>query len=365
MINLTVGEMFCGPGGGGLGLMLAAKDIGQNKIRIEHQWATDYDEATCASYRKNISYYAEKLFGDKSHVNVICEDVRQVDISTSGPLTKVDGFIFGFPCNDFSLVGRNKGLDGKFGPLYTYAVELLSRPDKPKWFVAENVTGLSSSNDGKAFDVIINSLQNCGYRINAHKYQFADYGIPQKRNRIVIVGIRDDQNYEYVVPKPSNIKMTARQALENISQDSENHELTKHAPHIIKRLQHIKPGNNAWNSELPADLQLKMSGATLSQIYKRLSPDEPAYTVTGSGGGGTHIYHWEEPRALTNRERARLQTFPDDFVFQGAKESVRKQIGMAIPPNGARVIFQALLKSMLSIEYDGISANLNMQGKLF
>ena len=91
------------------------------------------------------------------------------------------------------------------------------------------------------------------------------------------------------------------------------------------------PGENAWNSSLPKHLQLNVKGAKLSQIYRRLYPDRPAYTITGSGGGGTHGYHWSEPRALTNRERARLQTFPDDFVFKGGRGSVRKQIGMAVP----------------------------------
>ena len=98
-----------------------------------------------------------------------------------------------------------------------------------------------------------------------------------------------------------------------------------------------------------------MKGAKISQIYKRLSPDKPAYTVTGSGGGGTHIYHYEEPRALTNRERARLQTFPDNFVFEGSKESVRKQIGMAVPADGARIIFEAILKTFAGIPYDSMA----------
>ena len=88
----------------------------------------------------------------------------------------------------------------------------------------------------------------------------------------------------------------------------------------------------------------------MSQIYKRLDPDKPAYTITGSGGGGTHVYHWQEPRALTNRERARLQTFPDDYVFSGSKESVRRQIGMAVPPLGARIIIEAVLKTLSGIK---------------
>ena len=101
-----------------------------------------------------------------------------------------------------------------------------------------------------------------------------------------------------------------------------------------------------------------MRGAKISQIYKRLDPDKPAYTVTGSGGGGTHIYHWEENRALTNRERARLQTFPDTYVFHGSKESVRKQIGMAVPCDGARIIFEAILKTFAGIPYTSMPANI-------
>lgn len=105
-------------------------------------------------------------------------------------------------------------------------------------------------------------------------------------------------------------------------------------------MSYIKPGENAFTADLPERLRLNVKGAKISQIYKRLDPNKPAYTVTGSGGGGTHIYHYAEPRALTNRERARLQTFPDTYIFEGSKESVRKQIGMAVPSKGAKVILK-------------------------
>ena len=95
----------------------------------------------------------------------------------------------------------------------------------------------------------------------------------------------------------------------------------------------------------------------ISQIYKRLDPEKPSYTITGSGGGGTHVYHWSENRALTNRERARLQTFPDDFVFSGSKESVRKQIGMAVPAEGAKIIFESVLNTFAGISYDFVEAS--------
>ena len=84
-------------------------------------------------------------------------------------------------------------------------------------------------------------------------------------------------------------------------------------------IKYIKPGESAWNAQLPTYLKLNVKGAKLSHIYKRLEPSKPAYTITGSGGGGTYVYHWYENRALTNREGARLQTFPDEFVFLGSK----------------------------------------------
>jgi len=96
----------------------------------------------------------------------------------------------------------------------------------------------------------------------------------------------------------------------------------------------------------------------MSQIYKRLDPQKPAYTITGSGGGGTHVYHWSEHRALTNRERARLQSFPDDFIFEGSKESARKQIGMAVPPIGAQAVISAVLKTFAGIPYEFVEPKL-------
>ena len=131
-----------------------------------------------------------------------------------------------------------------------------------------------------------------------------------------------------------------------------NNEMPKQSSIVVERLKHIRPGQNAFTANLPEHLRLKVKGAKISQIYKRLDPNKVAYTVTGSGGGGTHIYHWSENRALTNRERARLQTFPDSYVFQGSKESVRKQIGMAVPCQGAKIIFEAVLKTFAGIEYD-------------
>ena len=279
---------------------------------------------------------------------------------------RADGFAFGFPCNDFSQVGEKMGVNGTFGPLYTYGIDVLNKYS-PKWFVAENVGGLSSSNEGSAFLTILNDLSKAGkrggYVLVPHLYKFENYGIPQARHRILIVGIRKDLNLEFKVPSTdlyTHVDTSAKNALTNprISKSAANHELTRQAPQVVERLKLIKPGENAFNAKLPPALQLNVKGAKISQIYRRLHPDKPSYTVTGSGGGGTHVYHYEEPRALTNRERARLQTFPDDFIFEGTKESVRKQIGMAVPVRGAQVVFEALFKTLSGKSYPSIESNM-------
>ncbi|WZL82368.1 DNA cytosine methyltransferase [Vallitaleaceae bacterium 9-2] len=350
-MRFELGELFCGPGGIAHGATTAR--IENEEFQIVHKWANDYDQDTCNTYAYNIC--------PEHPESVICEDVRKLRINDLEP---IDGFAFGFPCNDFSLVGEQKGFDGEFGPLYTYGVKVLKK-FKPKWFLAENVGGIRSANEGGAFKKILNDLENVGYKLYPHLYKFEQYGIPQARHRVIIIGIRKDLPYEFKVPSPApyaDIDNTSKTALEvpPIAKDALNNERTRQSAVVTERLKHIKPGQNAFNADIPENLQLKVKGAKISQIYKRLDPHKPAYTVTGSGGGGTHIYHYDEPRALTNRERARLQTFPDHYNFQGGKESVRKQIGMAVPAAGAKIIFEAVLRTFAGIEYESVECNVEI-----
>lgn len=342
-----LGELFCGPGG--LAYAATNAQIEDKSYSIKHVWANDYDQDTCNTYTRNIC--------PNEPESVVCGDVRKLDIASLG---EIDALAFGFPCNDFSVVGEQKGFDGTFGPLYSYGVKALEIY-KPKWFLAENVGGLKSANEGKAFEKIKEDLIAAGYKIYPNLYKFEEYGVPQARHRMIIVGIRSDLPYEFKIPSPSiykDVDVSCKTALEvpPIPSYATNNELTKQSATVVERLKHIKPGENAFTANLPEHLRLNVNGAKISQIYKRLDPLKPAYTVTGSGGGGTHIYHYDEPRALTNRERARLQTFPDSYVFEGSKESVRKQIGMAVPSKGAKVIFEAILKTFARIPYDSIDA---------
>ncbi|WP_166997314.1 DNA cytosine methyltransferase [Paramicrobacterium fandaimingii] len=349
-----MGELFSGPGGMALGAHEAARSTG---IPLSHGWANDYDEDTVATYIANIEGALPET--------VLCQDVRSLDVASLPP---INGFAYGFPCNDYSLVGENRGLKGEFGPLFTYGVKVLEH-HQPEWFVAENVSGLRSSNGGKDFAHILETLRNAGpgYKLTPHLYRFEDYGVPQRRHRIIVVGIRSDLSMEYRVPAPTHLGpdrwKSASDALADIPANAPNQEATRQSINVVRRLNLIDPGENAFNAKRMSDeLRLNVKGATLSQIYKRLRPDRPSYTITGSGGGGTHGYHWFEPRALTNRERARIQTFPDEFRFVGRKESVRRQVGMAVPPEGAFHIFRALFRSILGTEYDSVPANLDRQG---
>lgn len=344
-----MGELFSGPGGLAYGALKARSR--DNRFKIQHVWATDIDPIACDTFRINICPSVPD--------SVIHEDVRELDTST---LPAIDALSFGFPCNDFSLVGERRGIDGNYGLLYSYGVEILES-HQPLWFLAENVGGLRSANNGKALTTIFRNFEQAGYSIYPHLYRFEQYGIPQARHRIIIVGIRKDLGLPFFPPSTEpyqHIDNSCRNALENppIPHNALNQEPTNHSPIVIERLKHIRPGENAFNAHLPPELRLNVEGAKISQIYKRLDPDKPAYSVTGSGGGGTHIYHYHEHRALTNRERARLQTFPDDFFFRGTKEQVRKQIGMAVPCAGAKIIFEAILNTFANIAYPHVECNI-------
>lgn len=386
MPSYKLGEMFSGPGGIALGAELASREIArEGGSSVEHGWAVEYHPDTAETYKQNIQ--------GASGQTVFTADVRNFDLRK---VPDFDAFAFGFPCNDFSTVGEHRGLDGDYGALYTYGVHALAL-HSPAWFVAENVSGLSKANGGKAFGKILSALSRPGaavltdsnfidfygadsgtvdldleYELVAHLYKFEDYGLPQRRHRFIITGIRRDVREGlksgFQVPAPTTPKKwqqkTAQAAIEAdpIHPDAYNNSRIRHQQSVIDRLNAIAPGKNVFNTKFEdSSLQLNVRGATLSNIYRRLVADEPSYTVTGSGGGGTHMYHWAEPRALTNRERARLQTFPDSFCFSGGNPSVRRQIGMAVPPEGAQRVIEAMLRTMDGTAYDFVRPSLDAE----
>lgn len=384
MPSYVLGEMFSGPGGIALGAERASTQISrEGGSSVSHGWAVEYHPDTADTYRRNIRGASED--------SVFTADVREFDLRQ---VPEFNSFAFGFPCNDFSTVGEHRGLEGDYGALYTYGVHALAL-HSPDWFVAENVSGLSRANGGMAFGKILSALRrpghaarsdgnfcefygtdaeavdpDLGYELVANLYRFEEYGLPQRRHRFIITGIRKDVRRRlrkgFQVPTPTTPQRwqqtTARDAIEAdpIHPDAYNNNRIAHRQSVVDRIKAIAPGKNAFNTAFEdASLKLNVKGVTLSNIYRRLSADEPSYTVTGSGGGGTHMYHWDEPRALTNRERARLQTFPDGFRFLGGNPSVRRQIGMAVPPDGAQVVIEAMLRTMDGTDYDSVRASLD------
>ena len=357
-----IGELFCGAGGFAEG----AKQAG-----FRHLWGTDYDKDSCESFEKNQQIPAYPIdirkFTDTVHMKQVLRDHG-----------KINGLMFGFPCNDFSLANKqvDKKLIRRFGRLYKYGCVALNFFE-PEFFVAENVTTITKTfksrkeqlvednkkqlaNDNyKNFKKIMMDLSSCskhGYNIFADNYNFEEYGVPQRRHRMILVGFRNDFykknkiSYEKAFRDENFEKngkyVTVEKALKNIPRKAPNQEKTIHQQQVIRRLKKTAEGKNVWDLGNDPDGLPKVKSARMSNIYKRLKRDEPAYTVTGSGGGGTHMYHFEENRALTNRERARLQTFDDYYEFKGGKESVRKQIGMAVPVLGAKLIMEAIKKSL-------------------
>lgn len=345
--QLRLGELFSGAGGLSLGA-LQAEWKGKG---YAHHWAVDRDADACRTYLKSVPGADGRT--------VLCEDVRTVDLAA---LPKIDVLAFGFPCNDFSTLGYRKGLDGPHGRLYEEGVRALAA-HRPLAFVAENVRGLAFDAGGATLRRILCEFAAAGpgYRVTPHLYRAEGYGVPQLRRRIVIVGIRKDLGKSFRVPAPdAGPPRTAREGLENppVPEGAANREPWRISPVVLERLSFVPPGGNARKAELPERLARGLDRAGFSNCYRRLHPDRPAFTVTASTGGGAHTYHWSEPRALTNRERARLQTFPDAFAFEGSRSSVARQIGMAVPPELARRVFRALLMTLHGGEYPSVEANI-------
>tara|TARA_Y100000310_G_scaffold344193_1_gene455646 strand:+ start:502 stop:1614 length:1113 start_codon:yes stop_codon:yes gene_type:complete len=363
---LNYGELFCGPGGMAQGAKNISVVSHGVKYVIRPIWAIDNDKSSCLTFRKNIVPYKSEIISamDIPSMNgdgeryVINDDIEKIDFSK---LPKVDVLAFGFPCNDFSLIGKMEGINGKYGALYKFGIKALDVL-KPEFFIAENVSGLASNNQINVLKNIIREIISAGptYKVYKNFYRLEDYGIPQTRHRIFIVGFKN-HNIEFVKPRPTYEKITAYEAIVKgkvygegpLKKETNNHHIKKPNPRVQKRLYQTKPGQNAWTADLDDDVKLKgVKGAKFSSIYRKLDPKKPAYTVTGSGGGGTSMYHWtmakNKQRALTNRERARLQTFTDNFIFYGNHTEVRRQVGMAVPIKASEIIFKAVLKTYLS-----------------
>lgn len=325
-ISPTIVSIFSGCGG---------LDLGFHMEGYQTIWANDFAEWAVASFRENL--------GDVIHYG----DITKIDPYTDKTIPDCDLVLGGFPCQDFSVIWKQPGLNGKRGGLYRHFLEFVDAK-KPKAFVAENVKGLLTANKHKAIETIIHDFESIapGYIVKPHLYNFAEYGVPQFRERLLIVGIRVDTGFDFKHPKPTHGPngnfpyVTAGQALQGALDVPYNNERINCKEKTRQMLELIPEGGNF--TDIPKDNPLYVKGM-ISHVYRRIDRNEPSKTIIAAGGGGTWGYHYPEPRPLTNRERARLQSFPDDFKFMGNITEVRRQIGNAVPPVGVRAVAKRLM----------------------
>jgi DNA (cytosine-5)-methyltransferase 1 len=307
-------SLFAGCGG----LDLAFHRAGYKSVLVN-----EFNEDAAATFKRNFE------------IGVNTQPVEDLDMRQ---LPKVDLVTGGFPCQDFSQIWKRPGLTGTRGNLYTYFLEVVSKT-KPKAFVAENVLGILTANGGKAINQIIEDFSSIapGYVVIPKVYNFADFGVPQFRQRVILVGIRVDTGFNFIHPVGNfgeNKKYphrTTRDALKGLDDSYPNMEHMKIQPRTIEILKRIGKGGNFTDIDKNDPYYVK---GMISHVYRRIDPDKPSMTLIAGGGGGTWGYHYPQPRALTNRERARIQGFPDDFVFEGTFGEIRRQIGNAVPPVG-------------------------------
>lgn len=340
MKDKTIGivSLFSGCGG----LDLGFEQVGDYKTL----WANDFKHEACETFRNH--------FGD-----VIVEgDIEKIDPYIEGAVPECDLILGGFPCQDFSIIWKQPGLNGERGNLYKSFLRFVDAK-KPKAFVAENVKGILTANKKKAIKQIIQDFQNIqpGYVIVPHLYDFADYGVPEFRERVLIVGIRIDTGFHFEPPKPTHgigegLKpyVTVGQAFKDVEKVPYNNEHLKVQERTKKIISLIPEGGNF--TCIPKDSPYYVKGM-ISHVYRRVHLGEPSKTIIAAGGGGTWGYHYPENRPLTNRERARIQAFPDDFIFFGNTTEVRRQIGNAVPPVGVHAVAKAL-KPLFKGEYERV-----------
>lgn len=300
-------DLFSGAGGLSCGLVMAGyTPVGSVEIM----------EQAVSTYKYN--FIDKKGFIE----NVETRDIRDKNIKyqlyKSIENTKVDVIVGGFPCQGFSMAG-NRIVTDKRNTLYLDMLEIVNHI-RPKVVVMENVPGLRSMLGGKVEEKIINDFEKIGYKINVTILNAADYYTPQTRRRVIFIGNRIGVNNLH--PKPiltPDKYITTKEAISDLMNKKTdplfNHVPTTHSEQMKKKLMAVKEGESLYKN--------------YSDSWKKCPWDKPSCTVK-ENHGGVNI-HPKLPRVLTAREMARLQSFPDDFVFQGSKKWQLTQIGNAVP----------------------------------
>lgn len=326
----SVLELFAGAGGLAVGLEQAG---------LSCAVLNEIDKFACATLRKN-----------RSNWNVLEGDIK--DFSFSEYRGEIDVVTGGFPCQAFSYAGKKLGLADARGTLF-YEFARVVQEVKPPICIGENVKGLLSHEKGKTLEGMISILDEIGYRVVPIEVLRAiDYKVPQKRERLILVGVRKDIAINYSYPKPFNKIYTLKDALkkgELFDCDVSKSDGVKY-PKRKKEVLDMIPPKGYWR-DLPIDIQKEYMGASFylgggkTGMARRIGWDEPCLTLTCSPAQKqTERCHPEETRPFTVREYARIQTFPDNWTFAGSTAQQYKQIGNAVPVNLGKEIGYSIIK---------------------
>ena len=336
--DFTSIELFAG--GGGLAL-------GMEKAGFKHVLLNEFDKSACATLRKN-----------RPSWNVVEGDIH--DISFKEYEGKVDFLSGGFPCQAFSYAGNKGGFEDARGTLF-FALARTVKEVKPKVFMGENVKGLYTHDKGHTFKVIKSVIADLGYTlVEPQLLKAIQYQVPQKRERLILIAIRNDiaDKVKFHYPSPFNRVVTLRDAFfKGLLYDCDVPEsIGQKYPQRKKEIMEQVPMGGYWK-DLPDDLQLEYMkgsyymGGGKTGIARRLSLDEPSLTLTCAPAmKQTERCHPTETRPLTVREYARIQTFPDDWEFCGNMTAQYKQIGNAVPVNLAAAVGRSLIRLFNNIE---------------
>jgi DNA (cytosine-5)-methyltransferase 1 len=342
MSNYTAIELFAGAGGTALGMENAG---------IEHVLLNEYDKYACETLRIN-----------KPNWNVVEKDIRELKFF-NGQADIVQG---GFPCQTFSQAGRKMGFEDIRGTLF-FEFARCVKEVKPKIAIGENVKGLLNHDNGRTIKTMVSVLEEIGYRVKYKILRSQYLDVPQKRERLIIIGVRKDLNIPISFPKEKDYIIPLREAFSKCPK-SEGQKY----PEKKKKILELIPPGGYWR-DLPENLQKEYMGASYfmgggkTGMARRLSWDEPSLTLTCSPAQKqTERCHPNETRPLSVREYARIQTFPDSWKFSGSVSQQYKQIGNAVPVNLGYHIGDMIIKMLNGeIEEEKDEALMFIQQKLF
>ena len=327
MKNYKFIDLFCGAGGFTLGF---------EKENFKNVFSNDNNSSFCETYEFN--------FPNHQLINKDIENLKTNEVKKIIGNSKIDVVIGGPPCQGFSIAGNigRKFEDDPRNYLFKEFARVV-KIVKPEIFVMENVARLYTHNKGKTRKEIIDTFSNLGYKTEAKILNSSNYGVPQVRNRVFFIGTR--KNSEIYFPIESKVNKTTRDAISKFPKLKSgekskipNHNAMNHTEQMLKKMSFVKEGGD--RQQIPINLRPKSGDV---RKYIRYERNSPSITVTGDM---RKVFHYSQNRALTVRELAALQTFPESFVFKGSSISQQIQVGNAVPPQLARHVAKAVRRML-------------------